>query len=176
MNKFLTLPTWQVFLLLIIPAFIPTSNIVGLLITLVWMIFIAFCVYFLGNSLFQKLPAGHDLKINLFQINLLFPLFYLVIIYIIFDGGYEINQHNFKDYGSMAWVIVPLHLFAMYCIIYTVWFIAKCIATVENKKKVVFENYAGYFFLLWFFPIGIWIVHPKIRKIFSETEEGIATG
>lgn len=168
MNRILTLPTWQVFLLFILPAFIPTSNIVGLLLTLVCMMVAAFCVYFLGNSLFQKLPATHDLKINRFHFNLVFPLFYLVIVYIVFDGGYEINQDNFKDFGWMAWVIIPLHLLAMYCIFYTIWFIAKCIATVENKKVVVFENYAGYFFLLWFFPIGIWIVHPKVRKIFSE--------
>lgn len=175
MNKILTLPTWQVFLLLIIPAFFPTTTLVGLILTLIWAGLIVSCIYFLGNSLYQKLPIGHDLKVNRFHFNLLFPLVYLIIVFIAFDGGYEINQDNYKDYGWLIWVIVPLHLFAMYCMFYTIWFIAKCIATIENNKVVGFDNYAGNFFLLWFFPIGIWWVHPKVRKIFSDGTENLPT-
>lgn len=91
MNKILTLPTWQVFLLLIIPAFFPTTTLVGLILTLIWAGLIVSCIYFLGNSLYQKLPIGHDLKVNRFHFNLLFPLVYLIIVFIAFDGGYEIN-------------------------------------------------------------------------------------
>ena len=175
MNKILTTSTWQVFLILIIPAFIPSTSLVGLVLTIVWVGFIAYCVYFLGNSLYEKLPVGHDLKIKHFHFNLLFPLVYLIIVFIVFDGGYEINQDNYKDYGWLATVIVPLHLFAMYCIFYTIWFIAKSIATIENNKVVGFDIYAGNFFLLWFFPIGIWWVHPKVRNIFSVNSESLHT-
>jgi hypothetical protein len=74
----------------------------------------------------------------------------VTVVCIFFDGGYEIK---------------------MYCIFYTIWFIAKCIATIENNKVVGFDNYAGNFFLLWFFPIGVWFMQPKICKIFSGDEE-----
>ena len=53
----------------------------------------------------------------------------------------------------------------MYCLFYLIWFIAKSIATIENGRIVGFDIYSGNFFLLWFFPIGIWWMHPKIRKI-----------
>ena len=41
---------------------------------------------------------------------------------------------------------------------------AKTIKTVELQKKVTFSDFAGEFFLLWFSPIGIWILQPKINK------------
>jgi len=167
MKKILTLPTWQVFLLWIIPCFFPSETLAGIILTIIWAGFVAYCVYFLGDSLYQKLPVGHDLKIKRFHFNLLFPLVYLIIVFILFDGGYEINQNNYKEYGWTLAIIIPLHLFTMYCLFYTIWFIAKCIATIENNSVVGFDNYAGSFFLLWFFPIGVWFVHPKVRKIFS---------
>jgi len=82
-------------------------------------------------------------------------------------NGYEINQDNYKGFGWTLAIIIPLYPFTMYCLFYTIWFIAKCIATIENSRAVGFDNYAGNFFLLWFFPIGIWFVHPKVRKIFA---------
>ena len=167
MNKILTLPTWQVFLFLIFPVFFPMETIVELIITIIWSGLIVYLVYFLGNSLYKRLPLGHDLKISRFHINLFFPTIYLIIIFIVFDGGYDINQDNYKDFGWIIAIILPLHFFTMYCIFYTIWFIAKSIATIENKKNVGFENYSSNFFLLWFFPIGIWWIHPKIRRIFT---------
>jgi hypothetical protein len=170
MKKILTLPAWQVFLLLIIPCFFPDETLVGTILTIIWAAFIAYCIYFLGASLYQKLPAGHDLKIKRFHFNLLFPVVYLTIVSILFRGGYEINQNDYQEYGWTLAIILPLHLFTMYCIFYTIWFIAKCIATIENNKMVGFDSYAGNFFLIWFFPIGVWFIQPKVRKIFSEDE------
>ncbi|MBI2729772.1 MAG: hypothetical protein HYX40_03310 [Sphingobacteriales bacterium] len=170
MKRILTLPTWQVFILFIIPAIFPSSYL-GLILTLVWASFIGVCVYTVANSLHKKLPEYHELKIKRFNFYLLFALVYFIIVVIVFEGGYEINQDNYKDYGWAIAVIIPLHLFMMYCVFYLIWFIAKAIATVENKRVVFFETYAANFFLLWFFPIGVWFVHSKILKIFSETTQ-----
>jgi hypothetical protein len=174
MRKILTPPTWQVFLLLIIPAIFP-SNYFGLVLTILWAGVLAYCTYFLGHGLYEKLPVGHDLKIKRFHFHLFFALAYLGVVFIVFKGGYEINQDNYKDYGWTVAIILPLHLFTMYSIFYVIWFIAKAIATIEQNKVVKFDTYAGNFFLLWFFPIGIWFVHPKIRKIFSGETEGMPT-
>jgi hypothetical protein len=143
--------------------------------TLVWALLLSSCGYFLGSSLYQKLPEGHDLKIKRFYFHFFFAVIYCAIILIAFNGGYDINQDNYKNYGCVAAIIVPLHLFTMYCMFYLIWFIAKAISTIENKKAVRFDNYAGIFFLIWFFPIGIWWIHPKVRKIFSADEESLPT-
>jgi len=53
----------------------------------------------------------------------------------------------------------------MYCIFYLMYKAAKTIKTAEVQKPVSFGDFAGEFFLLWFFPIGIWFLQPKINKL-----------
>jgi hypothetical protein len=154
MKRILTLPTWQVFVLLMLPAFFSRMSYIGLLLSYLISIFIAYCIYYLANSLYERLPAGHDLNINRFYFNAVFAIFYMVTISIIFDGHFEINQDNYKSFGGWIYVIIPLHIFAMYCLFYGLYFIAKSITTVERQKRVGFDEYAGNFFLLWFFPFG----------------------
>jgi hypothetical protein len=167
MKKLFTLPTWQIFILLIAPYFFPSDNLAVTILTTIWALFFVYSVFLLGDSLFKKLPEGHDLKIKRFYFSLLFPAVYVIAVYILFPGGFEINQNNYRAFGWWLLIILPFHLFAMFCIFYVIWFIAKSIATIENNKVVGFDHYSGNFFLLWFYPIGIWFVHPKVRKIFS---------
>ena len=174
MKKILTLPTWQVFVLLILPCIFPSSYC-GIVLTILYGIFSTNCIYFLGTSLYKKLPVGHDLKIKSFTFYLFFAIAYLTIVFILFDGGYEINQDNYKNYGWTIAIIIPLHIFTMFSLFYVIWFIAKAIETIERKNVVGFGEYAGNFFLLWFFPIGIWWVHPKVRKIFQVDIERLPT-
>jgi hypothetical protein len=35
---------------------------------------------------------------------------------------------------------------------------------------VSFYDFSGPFFLLWFFPIGIWIIQPRINRLFTDWE------
>jgi hypothetical protein len=67
-------------------------------------------------------------------------------------------------------VIFPVHIFSMFCIFYSMWFTAKTIKSIEFKRAVSFSEFAGEFFLLWFFPIGIWIIQPKINKIIEHKD------
>jgi hypothetical protein len=66
-------------------------------------------------------------------------------------------------------IIFPLHLFSMFCIFYCLYFVSKTFKTVELQRETTFSDFAGDFFLIWFYPIGIWIVQPKINKMVEET-------
>jgi hypothetical protein len=85
-------------------------------------------------------------------------------------GG--IIEHNAEPSGTMVGgfiaIIFPLHFFAMFCIFYCLYFVAKTFKTVELQREVTFSDFAGEFFLFWFFPIGVWIVQPKINKMIEE--------
>jgi hypothetical protein len=77
-----------------------------------------------------------------------------------FSAGEQLNPVIFA-------LIIPLHLFSMFCIFYSLYFIAKALKTVESQKTVSFSDFAGEFFLIWFFPIGVWIIQPRINKLFE---------
>jgi len=70
--------------------------------------------------------------------------------------------------GNSLGIIVPLHLFAMFCMFYLLYFASKSIVLAEKHKPVSFYDYAGPFFLLWFFPVGIWLVQPRINRLYAE--------
>jgi len=169
MKKIFTLPTWVVAIFLISPIFFVPS-ILGLALLIIWETLLTVCIYSLGNNLYKKLPPNHNLKLERFHIFLFFILVYTLACMIIFKGGYDINQDTYQDYGWGVYVLVPLHIFLIYCMFYILRFLAKAIATIEYNGNVLFGEYVGYIFLFFFFPIGIWIMHPKIRKILTSTE------
>lgn len=58
----------------------------------------------------------------------------------------------------------------MVCMFYLLYFVSKSLVLAETSKPASFYDYAGPFFLLWFFPIGIWIVQPKVNRLYSERQ------
>lgn len=67
-----------------------------------------------------------------------------------------------------AVIIVPLHLLCMYCLFYILYFVSKTLTLVELGKALTLYDYAGTFFLLWFYPIGIWFIQPKVNRLYTE--------
>ena len=53
------------------------------------------------------------------------------------------------------------------------YFCSKTIKTVELQKEVFFGEFIGDFFGLWFYPIGIWFIQPKINKLAKDKIETI---
>lgn len=67
--------------------------------------------------------------------------------------------------AGLVGVMVPLHLVSMFSMFYCLYFVAKTLKTIVLQREVSFLDYAGAFFLIWFFPIGIWIDQPTIDKM-----------
>jgi len=61
----------------------------------------------------------------------------------------------------------PLHLLAMFSIFYVMAFAARNLIMAERQSPVTFYDYSGPFFLLWFFPVGVWIVQPRVNRLVS---------
>lgn len=66
--------------------------------------------------------------------------------------------------------IIPMHLLAMFAMFYALVFTAKRFVTLERKQKVSFFEYSGPFFLLWFFPIGVWFIQPRVNKMLGNND------
>jgi hypothetical protein len=118
------------------------------------------------------IPKEIKMKVNRFKIFLLIPA-----VYIIFFLGFFMTSFNSggPNPGVFA-IIVPLHLFSMFCIFYSLYFVAKTFKTAELQRKVTFSDFAGEFFMIWFYPIGIWIVQPKINKMIKEQSHTYKNG
>jgi hypothetical protein len=56
----------------------------------------------------------------------------------------------------------------MFCMFYLLTFVSRNLALAEIGRAVKFHDYAGYFFALWFYPIGVWIVQPRINRLYAE--------
>jgi len=124
----------------------------------------------------KKIPAGIIMKVTKFKIFFFFPLVYIVLIsvFIGFIMSGHVLQNGAPDPSIFYFfpIILPLHLFSMFCIFYCIYFVAKTIKTVELQREVTFNDFVAEFFLVWFHFIGIWILQPKINKM----AEGYSSG
>src|SRR5258706_2109059 len=121
----------------------------------------------------DKVPANIKMKTKKFKIFFFIPVTYTLLIAIVIGsvinslpGMIESgNKPNLGLIGSLLGIIIPLHLFSIFCIFYSLYFVAKTFKTVELQRETAFSDFAGEFCMIWFYPIGIWIIQPKVNKM-----------
>jgi hypothetical protein len=118
----------------------------------------------------RKIPAQVKMKVKKFKILFFVPVVYIasmMLMMIIMMNGFMEKESlpNPGFIGGFAALIVPLHIFSMFCVFYSLYFVAKTFKTVELQREVSFSDFAGEFFMIWFYPIGIWIIQPKINQM-----------
>lgn len=140
---------------------------------LIMMLFVAILYgwyWSVAIGLQKKVPENVPMKVKKFKVFFFIPVIYIVV----FLGFFTIVLNRlFTDnpepdivfLGGLIFVIFPLNLFAMFCVFYCLYFIAKTFKTVELQREVKFGDFVGEFLLIWFFPIGIWFIQPKINKM-----------
>jgi hypothetical protein len=187
MTKFLTFKHWQLFGLLmgtpmifqiisigsIVSSndptaefkFFPVMMILYLGLFLGWF-------YSLGTNLHKKLPETVNMNLKKFKIFLLIPAIYMVLFTFYMSSMFSNVSTGIEPNPAIWGIIFPLHLFSMFCLFYCLYFISKELKAVEWQKPVTFSDFAGEFFLIWFFPLGIWIIQPRINKLFENNTDG----
>jgi len=66
-------------------------------------------------------------------------------------------------------IVVAMHLLATVAIFYVLGFSSKNLIMAERQAPVSFFDYSGPFFLMWFFPLGVWFVQPRVNKLAAVT-------
>jgi len=92
---------------------------------------------------------------------LVISLLYTIALSIYFS----ITPNNYEEPPWIFLIIIPGNILLAYAYFFILNFIAKLIATIESEKITTFDKYASYFFCLFFFPIGIWWMNPKIKSL-----------
>ena len=178
MNIFLRLKHWQLFGLqtaipfifyvisktTVIPSQYLKTVLAVFLLLMILSISASFgWIYTLGVNLNKKLPDTVKLNLTKFKWFFFIPFVYM-IFYVVFMF-YFIFGMNFFRFA----IIFSFQLFAIFCIFYCIYFNAKSLKAVELQRPVTFSDYASEFLLIWMLPVGIWILQPKINKMFDET-------
>ena len=114
----------------------------------------------MGTFLDSILQPALRLELRIFRLALIYPMIYIPIFMASFIS-LSVNPVMFA-------AIFPFHLLAMSCMFYLLYFVSKSLVMVETNRAVSFYDYAGPFFLLWFFPIGVWFIQPRINRLYEE--------
>ncbi len=123
-----------------------------------------------GIELNRRIDPSNRKKTTLFKTAVIFPLIYMPFFMVVFSPG----PHPPDSFGFTG-IITLLHMFSMFCMFYLLYFVSWSLATVLNQSGQKVRNHSVYFFALWFYPVGIWLVQPKINKIVrDEIAEPIA--
>ena len=117
----------------------------------------------------NKVPQNVTMKTKRFKIFFFIPLLYILVLSFfignIFNGVIESQILDGAMMARMIGIILPLHLLSMFGIFHSLYFVSKTLKTVELQKKVSFSDFVGEFFMLWFYPVGIWIIQPKLNEL-----------
>ncbi len=184
MEIFLRIKNWQLFSLFLIPIILPflTNSfadsyfkiVVFLLFIFAPIIVFILWIYATGNFLGKIEESKTYQPRKLFNYNLMSVVIYFVFLYAYAfyknDGYFSTNliivssDSSEKPLftGQLAVFIFFISMYILFAIYYNFHFIAKNISFLEGKEKTW-----AYFFLIWFFPIGLWFLQPKLNKIYT---------
>jgi hypothetical protein len=187
---FLRAKHWQIFVLLfgvfffgqaaalisiatISPQFVNFGRI-GLLIggvTEVWGGCFIGWFWSMGSFLSSIVQSTMRTKTRFFHFACIYPLRYIPVFIGVFQSPNPI---------TLA-IIFPLHFFGMFCMFYLLYFVSKNLVMAETNKPASFSDLAGPFFLIWLFPIGIWMIQPKVNRLYAqrmigERPDGVSAG
>lgn len=120
----------------------------------------------IGSFLNSVVLEALKLRIGWFRFAIIYPAVYFFVFIAFFQS---------PNSGMFA-IIMPLHLLAMFCMFYSLYFVSKNLVLAETGKQASFYDFAGPLFLIWFFPIGIWFVQPRVNKIYTQIGNGEPNG
>jgi len=170
MRIYLKAKHWQLFIVLIGAMFMAQAlmassiinegmpNVVSFVVPMMLLSIVYFGWFWaISSACYKVLPKELASSPRPMQIALIYAFAYIVLSGIFFFG---------KGAKPPGYVVV-MHLLAMVSIFYSLGFTAKQLTKLEQNKNVTFFSYSGPFFLMWFFPIGVWFIQPKVNQLLS---------
>jgi len=119
-------------------------------------------IWSLGLFLNSIVQSALRLKVGPFRFALIYPALYVFAFMAVF----------FQSAKPVLFAIIfPFHLLAMFCMFYLLYFASKSLVLAETGKPASFSDYAGPFFLIWFYPIGVWFIQPRVNRLYAERRD-----
>lgn len=187
MKIFLSLKHWQLFLLIYC---LPLALMIGMIGSMILVIgnvsevvllfykllllsfIISIGIYFywlwaIARFFYEKasnISEGSKLK---FFLSVSFLCFVVVISILYFNINDWILKGNMEDYLIKMAIVMISSLLITISYLFSIYYVAKIFVTVKFGRTVSWTDVIIVFLLLWFYPIGIWIIQPQINKMFK---------
>jgi hypothetical protein len=187
MKIFLKLKHWQIFLLVMLPSILVgvlgmfPVMFAGLLLRLfpivlaILVLFLLGWCYAVGSSCHKMVPPPYQGNFGMFRAFCTTALFvYMMLCVIVFIPALGIRMP--EPPGIVVLLFVLLCMFSQFCLLYSLWFAVKAFRVAEHYKQfgnnpyfatIPLPNPVAEFFMLWFFPVGIWFLQPRVQKLIS---------
>jgi hypothetical protein len=133
------------------PAAVLTAVLVGVCLSSVFV-----WLWFLGTSLNAIVQASQRRSVVALSTAAVLSTSYLIVLLAFLRNARILN------------VMGPLGVVPMVCGFYMLSFAANRLSVAETDRTTTFYEYASPFFLLWFFPLGIWFVQPRINRVYMQ--------
>jgi hypothetical protein len=125
-------------------------------------------IWAIATEMHKRLPSGVFLNIGVFKALFLIPMIYMLGIVSVMGFIFSVGPNNWdkpENIGVIVALTVVLHFFSIVCIFIGLRFAAKAMKSVELGRMARFSDYSGEFFLIWFSPVGIWILQPRLNDL-----------
>ena len=172
MRAILDLKHWQIFIILLLPAFIPYNNpIVYKVISTLCFSFFFLWMYSIVAVLSKNVLKDEKPKANYYNFSYLLIIFFYSTIAFTTDYGLQINSRNYTVYGIWLWPLIILILLVLWSIMYIFYFTARTISLSNIKITGTNDSITtNYFFAFLFNVFGVWIIQPKIQELLLQHE------
>ncbi|MFT5884232.1 MAG: hypothetical protein ACI9IP_000687 [Arcticibacterium sp.] len=168
MTILLKLKHWQLFILLFFPMVFSTDSILGHLVHILAFSLYLMWIYTIATTAFNQLKEAYEVRIKYFNFSILFVVCWLLVATLFAQGGYQISQNNYQEFGSSLWIIASIYLYGVWSIIFIFYFAAKMLVSKNEGKIIGLDRAFNCFMGFWIFPIGIWFIQPMAQQLLED--------
>jgi hypothetical protein len=170
MNYFLKMKHWELFLMFAIPTGmswmfgLAFDALVVAAIGLFMLIMLSLWIYSVAIWCNSKLPISRQSSTLLFCLSLVIPLVYVLVYFFFY---LPLLQTGGAPAKPPLWLL-PMHMLSMLSLFYSFWFTSSKFKLLLDNEDSGFMIFSSTFFLLFIFPLGVWIIQPSVNQLFHK--------
>ena len=141
------------------PLIVSTVGLFMMLVLFLWMLSI-------GIWSNRQLDPSRQRSPLLFIAGLVLPIVYLLAYIILVVPELTSGQ----PVKPKLWMF-PLHMLSLAGIFYGIWYTAGQLKTLLESKDADYMIFSNTFFMLFVFPLGVWLIQPGVNQLYYESQQ-----
>jgi hypothetical protein len=128
------------------------------------LIMLSLWIYSVAIWCNSKLPISRQSSTLLFCLSLVIPLVYVLVYFFFY---LPLLQTGGAPAKPPLWLL-PMHMLSMLSLFYSFWFTSSKFKLLLDNEDSGFMIFSSTFFLLFIFPLGVWIIQPSVNQLFHK--------